>query len=382
MNNDKAGNLLLVSNYPSDTAYAWWLMEHFWASIADHFSKAGCNVYLAYPQVTTISETITAAPIDVIELTIPWTTVDQRTQARQFLRENSISLIYFTDQPYFKFQYALMRGFGVQHIINHDHTPGDRPTVRGLKGALKKIKNILSWLTVDDVLCVSEHMRERNISNAHIPAHKCHVVQNGISPVNCQYRHNSALKKELGISDEKLLITTTGRAHPYKRFDFIIDTANELMQLSPESNVTFLLVGDGPAMLELQQQIHRLNLDNIVLLAGYRNDVRDILCMSDIAMHAALGEGFSLSIIEYMSASLPVLVPDIASVSQAITHNETGLIYKKNDPKSAASHIAELINNKKRRLTMGDAAKTKANNNYSLEQCTHSLITTISKIYL
>ena len=347
MSNNKAGNLLLVSNYPSDTAYAWWLMEHFWTSIAEHFTKLGCNVYLAYPEVTTVSEKITAAPINVIELTLPWKNADQKSDARRFIQENSISLIYFTDQPYFNFQYALMRYYGVQHIINHDHTPGDRPPIVGLKGTLKKLKNTLPWLTTDAVLCVSEHMRERNITNIRIPAHKCHVVQNGIQPINCEPKNNSTLKKELGISDKDLLIITTGRADPYKRFDFIINTASELIQQSPECNVTFLLVGDGPAMSDLKQQIRNLKLENIVRLAGYRNDVRDILCMSDIAMHAALGEGFSLSIIEYMSAGLPVLVPDIASVSQAITHNKTGLIYKKDDPKWPLYILRNLLTTKK-----------------------------------
>lgn len=381
MSNYKAGNLLLVSNYPSDTAYAWWLMEHFWTSIAEHFTKLGCNVYLAYPEVTTISEKIKAAPIKVIELTIPWSNTDQYSCARRFIREKNITLIYLTDQPYFKFQYAVMRPLGVQHIINHDHTPGDRLPVRGIKGALKKIKNTLPWLTADAVLCVSNHMRERNITNARIPAHKCHVVQNGIQPVNCEHKKNIALKKELGFNEKSLLVITTGRAHPYKRFDFIIDTAKELIQQSPECNVVFLLVGDGPAMSDLQQQIHSLNLENIVRLAGYRNDVRDILCTSDIAMHAALGEGFSLSIIEYMSAGLPVLVPNIASVSQAITHNKTGLIYEKDDPKMAASCIAQLANNEKYRLEMGCAAMAEANEKYSLEQCTRSLISTIEKVY-
>jgi glycosyltransferase involved in cell wall biosynthesis len=381
MNKNSAGNLLLVSNYPSDTAYAWWLMEYFWVSIAEHFNKLGNDIYLAYPEVKTVSNKITASPLKVVELTIPWQNADQKSAACRFIQENNISTIYFTDQAYFKFQYPLMRHYGVRHIINHDHTPGDRAPVGGLKGALKMIKNTLPWFTADSVLCVSKYMRERNITNTRIPAHKCHVVQNGIQPVNCDQHQNPLLKEELGINDESLLVITTGRADPYKRFNFIIDTANELVQQSPECKVTFLLIGDGPAMQDLEKQIRSLKLEDTVHLAGYRNDVRDILCISDIAMHAAMGEGFSLSIIEYMSAGLPVLVPDIPSVSQAVTHNKTGLIYKKDDPKDAAIYIEELANNEKLRLAMGCTAKGVANNNYSLEQCTRTLIKEIKNVY-
>ncbi len=381
MSNSTPRNLLLVSNYPSDTAYAWWLMEHFWASIADHFSTPEHTVFLAYPEVTTVPEIIKSTSIKVVELTIPWKTSSQSSHARQFIREKNISLIYFTDQRYFNFQYAMMRYQGVQQIIVHDHTPGDRPSIGGLKGALKAAKNTLPWITADRVLCVSPLMRKRNITNARIPKHKCLVVQNGIQPVTCKTNNKASIKESIGISDKSLLVTTTGRADPYKRFDFIIETARQLKIQSPKCDVIFLLVGDGPAMPDLRKQIHDNKLQDTVILLGFRTNVRDILCASDIAFHAAMGEGFSLSIIEYMSAGLPVLVPDTPSVCQAITHGLTGMIYKKDDAKMSASYIAKLANNEKQRVTMGNAAQAEANENYTLEQCTHSFIDTIKNIY-
>lgn len=381
MGNRKEKNLLLVSNYPSDTAYAWWLMEHFWVSIADYSTKLGHRVYLAYPEVTSLSNTIKAAPIDVIELTIPWTTSEQALHAKRFIRQNDIFLVYFTDQLYFHFQYALMRRYGIQHIHVHDHTPGDRPPVRGIRGALKAVKNRLPWITADKLICVSEHMRNRNIQHGRIPSHKCVVVQNGIKPISCRQNTISATRTRLDIHSDTIVVTTTGRAHPYKRFDFIIESAKALETLTPELDVIFLLVGDGPALPLLRSQISNLKLNEKVRLLGFRNDVHEILCASDIALHAALGEGFSLSIVEYMSAGLPVLVPAIASVSQAITHNKTGLIYEKDDPYSAASYIAQLAEDTGKRLAIGAAARNKANSSYTLDQCTQSLINTVKGIY-
>ncbi len=382
MHNSKTGNLLLVSNYPSGTAYAWWLMEHFWISIAGYFTTQGHKVYLAYPQITTVSKTITNAPIEIIELTIPWTTSTQSSHVRHFIRKKNITFIYFTDQPYFNLKYAIMRYYGVRYIIVHDHTPGDRPPIGGLKGAIKTARNILPWMSADKVLCVSPLMRKRNITNVHIPEHKCLVVQNGIPPVNCYQNKRASIRDKIGVKNTSLVVTTTGRAHPYKRFDFIIECAKQLKIQLPECNITFLLVGDGPAMPELRKQISRHSLQENVLLLGYRSDVQNILCASDIALHAALGEGFSLSIIEYMSAGLAVLVPDIPSVSQAITHNKTGIIYKWDEPESVVSYIKELANDNKRIYDLGIAAKTKADNIYNLKQCTQTLIRIIKNIYL
>ena len=379
MSQIKPGNLLLVSNYPSDTAYAWWLIEHFWVSIAEHLAIEGIEIYLAYPEVTSLSSKIRNSPIKVVELTIPWRNKDQLARDVRFIREHRISYIYFSDQPYFTLQYAIMRFAGVRKIINHDHTPGDRPPVTGVKGLLKAAKNSLTWFTPDLVICVSEHMRQRNLSNARLAASKCKVVLNGIQPVECGGNSQGAsIKKVLGIDEESLVVITTGRAHPYKRFDFIIDAANEVTKMDPNARITFLLIGDGPAMPELAQHVENLGLNDTVRLLGYRDDVRDLLCTADIAIHAALGEGFSLSIIEYMSAGLPVLVPDIASVSQAITHDITGLIYSRDDPVSAANRILELYRHSDSRLSMGNAAKAEANKHYRLEQCTESLLATVA----
>jgi glycosyltransferase involved in cell wall biosynthesis len=371
----------MVSNYPSDTAYAWWLMEHFWVTLARRFSQASRKVYLAYPEITSLPETISASPIEPVELQLPWQTPTQARSARNFIRKNNISYIYFTDQPYFNTKYAMMRLNGVNRIIIHDHTPGDRPPACGLKGMLKAIQNTLPWFTADSMLCVSDLMRQRNMSNARVPARKCVVVQNGISPVECLRGKNTGLKESLEVRPDSFLVVTTGRAHPYKRFDFIIECAAALRSMAPELDAVFLLAGDGVSIPELRNQIRRLNLEDSVRLLGLRNDVHKLLCASDLAIHAALGEGFSLSIVEYMSAGLPVLVPDIPSVSQAVHHNVTGLLYPKDEVDTAASYIQALATDKDRRLAMGKAAKTEADSHYSLEQCIQSFIIAIEKGY-
>ena len=364
----------MVANYPSDTSYAWWLMEHFWTTLAGHIATKEQQTFLAYPEITSLSETIRTSAIQPIELRLPWQSSEQAYRALKFIRANKIISIYFTDQKFFSFKYLLMRLAGVRSITVHDHTPGDRPPIQGLRGAIKSFIHALPWFTADKILCVSEHMRKRNIENTRVPAHKCIVVQNGITPIHCYNNRSPGLKKEIGLPDNSILVTTTGRASAYKRFDFIIECARELKNRLHNPRVVFLLVGDGPAITHLQQLINDYKLDDMVRLLGFRADVQDILCTSDIAFHAALGEGFSLSIIEYMSTGLPVLVPDIPSVSQAIIHSRSGFIYKHDDPVSAAIYIAELINNKSKRLSMGTAAKNTADKLYTLERCTHDFI--------
>lgn len=363
------GNLLLVSNYPSDVGYAWWLMEHFWTLLAERFEKKGAKTFLAYPAITTLPTSITNSSITTIELTVPGTNQAERAAVRKFIADNNITDVYFTDRPWFSPDYLLLRLSGVRNIVVHDHTPGDRPPVSGLKGALKALRHQLPLFCANAQMCVSPLMRQRSITNGRIPADRCHVVQNGIPPVMTDNLAAPALREDLGIPPESIVCITTGRAHPYKRFDFIIDVAAELNKTLPGNDLVFLMVGNGPALDALRDKVDALALQDTVKLPGFREDAKKLLATADIAMHAALGEGFSLSIVEYMSAGLPVLVPDIPSVKQAIDHRQNGLVYEKNDVSEAARYLKELLQSADYRKALGTNAKLKASTKYSLDNC-------------
>ena len=215
-------------------------------------------------------------------------------------------------------------------------------------------------------------MRQRNIDNARVPARKCITIQNGIPPVTFN-KTRAEVRAELGIAEDKIVAMTSGRAHAYKRIDLIIRSVYELKKLDPDNNVLFLFAGDGPDMQELTDLCKTLGIEGQFRLLGFRRDVKDLLGAADIAIHAALGEAFSLSITEYMGAGLPVLVPDIPSVSQAIDHGKNGFVYAKDSPEDIANFASKLAQDAALRKQLGDQAKQDSLSKYSMDQCTETL---------
>jgi glycosyltransferase involved in cell wall biosynthesis len=367
--NGRAPSVLMVANYPADTGYAWWLMRHFWSLLGEHAHRAGGESYVAYPPgASSGSRQVQSAGQD-LELVVPTRLCRGTFAAIRFIRQHRVSVLYFTDRPYFSAAYALYRLAGVRRILVHDHTPGDRPPIGGLKGALKWLRNRLPWFTADYVFNVSEHMRERSIRNGRIPPGKCVTVQNGVNEVTCAPGVREQIRDSLGLRRDVIIVVSTGRFHPYKRFDLIIEAAAALRALRIDE-IIFLLVGDGPAWDEAKKRVAELDLLRTVKLLGFQTNVRDILCSADLAIHAALGEGFSLSIVEYMSAGLPVVVPDIPSVRQAIAHGHTGFVYGHSAPEEAAAFIAQLATDTALRRRMSHNAKQVARIEYGLERCT------------
>lgn len=286
MNAKTNGNLLLVSNYPSDVGYAWWLMEHFWVLLTEYFESRGKHTFLAYPEINVLPTVIQNSRIEVVTMTVPGDSPEARQSLRKFIETNRVTDIYFTDRPWFSPDYLFLRKCGIQNIVVHDHTPGDRPPVNGIKGFLKATRHRLPWVCADTQFNVSELMRQRSIINGRIPADRCIAVQNGSPPVQNASDQRTLSRRMLGIPEESFVCITTGRAHPYKRFDFVIGTAELIAKALPDSSVVFLLVGDGPAMDDLQRLVQDKNLEDTVRLLGFRSDTRKLLPAANAAMRA------------------------------------------------------------------------------------------------
>lgn len=357
-------NLLLVANYRPDVGYAWWLMERFWVLLAEEAARSGRRTLLAYPETGIVPASIVASPIEVVTLSVP-TSGKVGPDVTGFLREQQVAAMYFTDRPYRSLAYLQYRRAGVNAIVTHDHTPGDRPRTGGMRGAIKAMVNRLPLITADRVIALSPLMRARAIENGRVPADRVTVVTNGIDPIDGPSNDRGTLRAELGLRADDIALVSVGRAHRYKGVHRILE-AVATARRNGARNLVFVHIGDGPHLEEFHQQAERLSLhDGACRFLGARKDATRLLPAFDMAIHASDGEGFSLSILEYMRAGLATIVSDQPSVAQAITHEVTGLIFRRDDPGAAAACMQELANNPKRRQALGRTGQQSVADQYS-----------------
>ncbi len=357
----------MVGNYPPDVGFAWWLVENFWIHIAAIARDFGMKPLLAYPAPGPIPEAIRKAGIETVILPFPGATLADRRRSIEVVRTRDVRCIYYTDRPFRSAFHAILRAAGVRLILNHDHTPGDRPTVGGAKGWVKGVLNQKPLGGSDLQICVSPLIKERAELNVRIGAEKAVVVQNGIEPVECGQRTFYA-HEEFGLPRSKRICVYLARAHPYKRVGFAIEVAKRISLETKNGDVVFIHCGDGPQLEELKERVRESGLEDFFLFTGRRSDVREILCSAEFALHPAAGEAFSLSILEYMSAGLAVLVPDIPTVCQAIRDGETGLIFPDQSVADAAGALRRLIKDPGLAKQLGERAAAEVRAGYTLEQ--------------
>lgn len=360
--------VVMFANYPRGTGYAWWLMETYWDKISCVADQRGWKSSVVYPIEQSSDTSPNGMTIDHLANFLSSGKLVNLASVYKLIRENNIRSLYLTDRPFRSWRYIFLRLFGVKTIVVHNHTPGDRPPVGGLKGLAKYLLNLPRLWSVDRVIAVSSLMAIRHIQNARMPESRVLTVTNGIKIRDLVENARRDLEKTQGFSPEDFLICSIGRLSPYKRFDFSILCLVELLRRNLVVKPRLIVVGDGPDRARLESLAAANSLREEVIFVGHVADPWAILCGVDVILHPSKGEGLSLAILEGMASETPVVVPNIPSVSQTITHGITGIVYTDNSMEEAGNLIAELSSNSEKRRTIGKQARQDVLNKYSLER--------------
>lgn len=119
---------------------------------------------------------------------------------------------------------------------------------------------------------------------------------------------NETLKKQFSIPNKAKVITHVGGLYFEKNHEFILRLFQEM---KPDiNNYHLLIVGDGPLKDPLKEKALRLGIDHRVTFTGARNDVPDILKLSDLFIFPSLFEGLGLSLVEAQAAGVRCLIAD------------------------------------------------------------------------
>lgn len=114
-------------------------------------------------------------------------------------------------------------------------------------------------------------------------------------------------KKELGMSENTLILLSVGELNKNKNHETVLQALSKLK----DKNFIYLICGRGVLKEYLERKIQELHIENKVKLLGYRNDVMEILKISDLFIFPSKREGLPVSVIEAMAAGLPVIASNV-----------------------------------------------------------------------
>lgn len=165
--------------------------------------------------------------------------------------------------------------------------------------------------------------------------------------------------KESSLNKKNII--TISRLDPGKKNDDIIKAFSKLN----EKDWKLYIIGDGVEYNNLVKLIKELDLEDRVILTGYKNkkEIEEYLLKSSIFLMASITEGLPMVLLEAMSYGVPCIAYETASgTADIIKDNINGYIIKNRNEEEYISKIEKLISNKKLRNTLGNNAKKTVDN--------------------
>lgn len=158
---------------------------------------------------------------------------------------------------------------------------------------------------------------------------------------------------------DKKNIITISRLDYGKKNDDIIKSFSKIK----ESNWKLYIIGDGKEFNNLKKLINDLNLNNKVILTGYKNkeEINKYMLDSSLFLMASITEGLPMVLLEAMSYGIPCIAYEVPSgVNDIIEDGRNGYIIKNRNELEYIKRIEEVINDSKLRNKLGLNAKEKA----------------------
>lgn len=247
------------------------------------------------------------------------------------------------------------------------HSINELSAEKLLTRLLIRIGTILSPFT-RKIAYVSKTSKEQHEKLGYTAQKSC-FIPNGFdtSLFIPSVERRKAVRTELNLSDEEIVIGIAARYHPMKDHHNFLTAAALLASRFP--NVHFVLVGDGvdESNTTLTQLVKTTSLQKHVHLLGKRIDMPNIFSALDIlTSSSAYGEAFPLVVGEAMSSQVTCVVTDVGD--SAFLVGDTGIVVPTKDPESLANAWSTLINRTpKNRLLMEKAARQRIIDSFSLE---------------
>ena len=116
----------------------------------------------------------------------------------------------------------------------------------------------------------------------------------------------------------------------------------------------YAVAGDGEKDAELKSLALESGVKDRVHLLGRRNDVAELLHAADVYLLPSIREGLNVSVMEAMSAGLPVGCNDIRGNDDLIKNGEGGFLCALNDEGAWLNAICALAELPEKRGKMGE----------------------------
>jgi glycosyltransferase involved in cell wall biosynthesis len=205
-----------------------------------------------------------------------------------------------------------------------------------------------------------QETRRRELSSFLQNGKETKTIFNGVPIMQNDFLGRSAKRKELGLTDQNVLVLGLGRMEAQKRPLLFLQLAQRLHEQVPAAK--FLWIGGGSFADQWDQWVTQHKLEKTIWRMEWQNEVKPFLFATDLFLHTAAYEGLPIALTEAMMANLPCAIPDYL-IGEVSFFSKRVFV-----PIEEKAALAQLVSDPIERKARGDRSRQLAVDNFSIEK--------------
>ncbi|EMN7257602.1 glycosyltransferase family 4 protein [Vibrio vulnificus] len=205
------------------------------------------------------------------------------------------------------------------------------------------VEKLLSYCT-DSIITINNEDYEFSLKN--FGCKNIYLVDgvgvdlNKFTPASFGERNSFREKLNLSVSDFVLIYV--GELSKRKNQKLLLDSISKLNEKL--DGFKLLLVGKGNEEEYLKERCSLLGIQDKVMFLGYRNDIDNLMKLSDLSVSTALQEGLPVNVMESLSTGLPCIVTNCRGNRDIISNMYNGIVVEHFDSELISDAIYQLFN--------------------------------------
>jgi glycosyltransferase involved in cell wall biosynthesis len=236
----------------------------------------------------------------------------------------------------------------------------------------------LAMTQANDVVCLSDHVREYLLETTRVSPEIVRTVYYGLDPAPFDERDDSeiaAVRREL--SEDGPLVGTVGRLTEQKDLPVLLRAFDQVLEAVPDAHLA--IVGRGEQENDLRALARQLGTADQVTFTGFRDDVPALMCAFDVFALSSRWEGFGVVFLEAMAARTPIVASDTSAIPEVVGRgaDSAGRLVEPGDVDGFATAIADLLSDDEERDRVGELGRQRLETQFGVER----MVTAVEETY-
>ena len=227
------------------------------------------------------------------------------------------------------------------------------------------LNRVLFKYIIDDIIANSEETA-RTILDENpglFPCEKIHVIYNGVDWATFDSLTQEPRDRH---RQERVILGNAGRLAPQKGQAVLVEVARQLKDKGYSFEI--VIAGEGKLKETLMGKAVDAGVADQIRFLGFVDNMPQFLNSIDIFLLTSHWEGFGYVIAEAMYCQKPVVAYNVSSNPEIVSDNETGFLVDHGDVESFVIKTELLINDVELRQKMGQKAREKAIERFSIQR--------------